>query len=97
MPLKKTAAHLVRFVRGGYYSDMLWTAPELFDKQPLLQPTTEADIYSFGILCSELITEMEAFGANKSEHNMTDDGLLSFLCKRWNFNFPAHSFLVNFS
>uniref|UniRef100_A0A914XI99 guanylate cyclase n=1 Tax=Plectus sambesii TaxID=2011161 RepID=A0A914XI99_9BILA len=53
--------------------DMLWTAPELYDKQPLLKPTTASDVYSFGILCSELVTEMEAFAVHKNEQNMTDD------------------------
>uniref|UniRef100_A0A914UHY5 Guanylate cyclase n=1 Tax=Plectus sambesii TaxID=2011161 RepID=A0A914UHY5_9BILA len=56
--------------------EMLWTAPELFDKQPLLKPTTAADIYSFGILCSELITEMEAYASHKNDHNMTDDDII---------------------
>uniref|UniRef100_A0A914VG35 Guanylate cyclase n=1 Tax=Plectus sambesii TaxID=2011161 RepID=A0A914VG35_9BILA len=56
--------------------DMLWTAPELYDKQPLLKPTTASDVYSFGILCSELVTEMEAFAVHKNEQNMTDDDVV---------------------
>ena len=55
---------------------MLWTAPELFDK-PVYKPSAAADVYSFGILCSELITEMEAYAIHKNEHNMTDDGSCS--------------------
>lgn len=53
---------------------MLWTAPELFDKQSLVKPTQASDIYSFGIICSELVTEMEAYATYKNDQNMTDDG-----------------------
>ena len=58
---------------------MLWTAPELFDREPLLKPSPAADVYSFGILCSEIITEMEAYSMHKNDQNMTDDGMLTFL------------------
>jgi serine/threonine protein kinase len=59
------------------FSEMLWTAPELFEQFDAVQnsrPAPTVDIYSFGILCSEIITKMEAYAINKNEEKLTDDG-----------------------
>ncbi|CAD6195006.1 unnamed protein product [Caenorhabditis auriculariae] len=40
--------------------DLLWTAPELA-RDPTIHSTKEGDIYSFAIICSEIITKTQAW------------------------------------
>uniref|UniRef100_A0A914UU88 Guanylate cyclase n=1 Tax=Plectus sambesii TaxID=2011161 RepID=A0A914UU88_9BILA len=57
--------------------DKLWTAPELFDSNSQLKrPTPSVDIYSFAILCSEIITATDAYASFKNDDNMTDDEIV---------------------
>ncbi|CAD6197089.1 unnamed protein product [Caenorhabditis auriculariae] len=46
-------------VKVAYY-ELLWTAPELL-RSDASEGTAEGDIYSFGIICSELITRATVF------------------------------------
>lgn len=48
---------------------MLWTAPELLRKGTN-DGTKEGDVYSFGIICSEIVTQKLAFHFNEREETL---------------------------
>lgn len=58
-------------------SEKLWTSPELLRiPNPGPQGTPKGDIYSFAIICSEIITADRAFGGYD---DMTPEGILGRL------------------
>ncbi|KAK6012430.1 hypothetical protein OSTOST_22425 [Ostertagia ostertagi] len=44
----------------GDAKDLLWTAPEILRKDDFVG-SQEADIYSFGIICAQLVTKSSAW------------------------------------
>ncbi|KJH42825.1 hypothetical protein DICVIV_11175 [Dictyocaulus viviparus] len=49
--------------------DNLWLAPEHI-RDPLLPPTKEGDIYSFAIICSEIITWKSAWDLENQDYDI---------------------------
>uniref|UniRef100_A0A158P7J9 Guanylate cyclase n=1 Tax=Angiostrongylus cantonensis TaxID=6313 RepID=A0A158P7J9_ANGCA len=52
-------------------SDILWVAPEHI-RDPLLAPTQMGDIYSFGIICSEVITKTPAWDLQNQDYDIDE-------------------------
>uniref|UniRef100_A0A915CMZ7 Guanylate cyclase n=1 Tax=Ditylenchus dipsaci TaxID=166011 RepID=A0A915CMZ7_9BILA len=52
----------------------LWTAPEILRDRELLMGTQKADIYSFAIICSEIVTRKVAW--NLADSNENEDQIL---------------------
>nr|CDJ94537.1 Extracellular ligand-binding receptor domain containing protein [Haemonchus contortus] len=48
---------------------LLWTAPEHI-RDPVLPPTKEGDIYSFAIICSEIITKKSAWDLENQDYDI---------------------------
>uniref|UniRef100_A0A158PAA5 Guanylate cyclase n=1 Tax=Angiostrongylus cantonensis TaxID=6313 RepID=A0A158PAA5_ANGCA len=51
--------------------DNLWLAPEHI-RDPLLAPTKMGDIYSFAIICSEIITKKSAWDLQNQDHDIEE-------------------------
>ncbi|KAK6754096.1 hypothetical protein RB195_013228 [Necator americanus] len=51
--------------------DSLWLAPEHI-RDPLLLPTKEGDIYSFAIVCSEIITKKSAWDLENQDYDLDE-------------------------
>ncbi|ETN87056.1 hypothetical protein NECAME_01213 [Necator americanus] len=52
-------------------ADNLWIAPEHI-RDPLLLPTKEGDIYSFAIVCSEIITKKSAWDLENQDYDLDE-------------------------
>jgi len=49
-----------------YFTGLLWTAPELLrEHNPPTNGTQKGDIYSFGIILQEIITQSEPFAMHE--------------------------------
>ncbi|KAK6011531.1 hypothetical protein OSTOST_23377 [Ostertagia ostertagi] len=62
--------------------DLLWTAPEVLRKDEMIG-SKEADIYSFGIICGQLVTKTSAWDLD----NRTEDAAeILYLVKKGGHN-----------
>ncbi|KAK6026625.1 adenylate/guanylate cyclase catalytic domain protein, partial [Ostertagia ostertagi] len=50
---------------------LLWTAPEHI-RDPVMPPTKEGDVYSFAIICSEIITKKSAWDLENQDYDMDE-------------------------
>ncbi|ETN79905.1 hypothetical protein NECAME_09515 [Necator americanus] len=51
--------------------DLLWTAPELL-RHPTKKPSKQTDVYSFAIICSEIITRRPAWDLAEREEKVDE-------------------------
>ncbi|ETN75604.1 adenylate/guanylate cyclase catalytic domain protein [Necator americanus] len=61
----------MREQQGTYIFHSLWLAPEHI-RDPLLLPTKEGDIYSFAIVCSEIITKKSAWDLENQDYDLDE-------------------------
>ncbi|VDN34866.1 unnamed protein product [Cylicostephanus goldi] len=59
----------IKAMEAREQKDNLWVAPEHI-KDPTLPPTKEGDIYSFGIVCSEIITKKSAWDLENQDYDL---------------------------
>ncbi|RCN48266.1 adenylate/guanylate cyclase catalytic domain protein [Ancylostoma caninum] len=50
---------------------LLWTAPEHI-RDPLMPPTKEGDIYSFAIVCSEIVTKRSSWDLENQDYDLDE-------------------------
>uniref|UniRef100_A0A1I7TNY8 Guanylate cyclase n=2 Tax=Caenorhabditis tropicalis TaxID=1561998 RepID=A0A1I7TNY8_9PELO len=70
---------------------MLWTSPELL-RDEMAERTKEADIYSFGIICSEIITRSSPFDMDNRKEKPEE---IIYKLKKGGFNAIRPSLLID--
>ncbi|KAE9421556.1 hypothetical protein Angca_004723, partial [Angiostrongylus cantonensis] len=68
-------------------SDLLWTAPEIL-RDPTSTGSQEGDIYSFGIVCAQIITQSSAWNL---ESRKEDEDELIYMIKKGGYGAPRPS------
>ncbi|KAK5973476.1 hypothetical protein GCK32_012363, partial [Trichostrongylus colubriformis] len=63
-------------------TDLLWTAPEILRKDDAIG-TKEADIYSFGIICAQLVTKTSAWDIDNRKEDASE---ILYLVKKGGHN-----------
>jgi serine/threonine protein kinase len=63
----------------SFATELLWTAPELLRDSPLREGTAPGDVFSFGIICAELVNKESPWYGEKTDTEIEGNITIKFL------------------